>query len=63
MSAISPEETVIRVSSTNNEPVSLRLEAGQPVTVRVEVENNCNCRQGSAVRPGSYTDIDFGSRR
>ena len=62
MSAISPEETVIRVSSSTNEPISLRLETGQPVTVRVEIESNCNCRHGSAARPGSYTDTDFGIR-
>jgi hypothetical protein len=56
MSATSPEEGILRVSTVNKEPISLRLEAGVPVTVRVEIENNCTC-----TRAGSYTDTEHGS--
>ncbi len=54
MSVASPENTVLRVSSTGKEPVVLSVEGGETVTIRIEVESNCTCQ--AAPRPGSYTD-------
>jgi hypothetical protein len=61
MSVVSPQENIVRVSTTNGEPVSLRIEADVPVTVQLEIESNCSCG-GSARRAGAYTDTDFGTR-
>ncbi|MCB5291098.1 hypothetical protein BJQ90_00519 [Arthrobacter sp. SO3] len=59
MSALSPEETVLRVSTARNEPVILKLEGGAAVTLRVEVDSNCTCNAGSTPRAGSYIDRDL----
>ena len=56
MSATSPEENILHVSTSNMEPISLRLESGVPVRIRIEIENNCTC-----TRAGSYTDTQLGS--
>lgn len=61
MSVVSPQENIVRVFTTKGEPVSLRIEADVPVTVQLEIENNCSCG-GSARRTGAYTDTDFGTR-
>ncbi|WP_455836891.1 hypothetical protein [Pseudarthrobacter siccitolerans] len=63
MSATSSEETVVRVSTVNHEPINLSLEAGRPVMVRIEVESNCSCHSGYRSGPGSYTDTDLGTGR
>jgi hypothetical protein len=58
MSATSPEENILHVSTSNKEPISLRLETGVPVRIRIEIENNCTC---TCTRAGSYTDTQHGS--
>ncbi|MBT2514593.1 hypothetical protein [Arthrobacter sp. ISL-30] len=58
MSAISPKGTVLRVSTTDREPVVLQFEGGGSVTLQLEVDSNCTCEAGAATRPGSYTDRD-----
>ncbi|MFJ6077184.1 hypothetical protein ACIQC0_02620 [Pseudarthrobacter sp. NPDC092419] len=60
MSATAPEETVLHVSAAAAAPVDIRLQAGQAVTVRLDVAGTCTCQ--AAGRPGSYTDTDFGKR-
>ena len=57
MSVMSPENTVLRVSSAGNEPVVLNVEGGESVTIRIEVESNCTCQP--APRTGSYTDSEL----
>lgn len=59
MTAISPEETVLRVSTARNEPVILRVEGGTAVTLRVEVDGSCTCHTGAVARAGSYIDRDL----
>lgn len=59
MSAISPEETVLRVSAARNEPIILKLGGGEAVTVRVEVDSQCTCHASSTPRAGSYIDRDL----
>jgi len=61
MPVSSPQENLLRVSTNDHENASLRIAAGAPVTVQLEVESNCNCG-GSARRAGAYTDTDFGTR-
>ena len=58
MSATSQEETVLRVSTANNEPITLKLEGGGGVTIRVAVESTCTCQSASTNRIGSYIDRD-----
>lgn len=58
MSAISPEETVLHVSTARNEPIILKLEGGGAVTVRVELDGTCTCQAASTNRIGSYVDRD-----
>ena len=62
MSAISSEETVLRTAAADAEPLNLRVDAGAPVAVRIEVQGTCACQGGTPVRPGSYTDTDFRTR-
>ncbi|TNB74595.1 hypothetical protein FHJ30_05255 [Arthrobacter sp. BB-1] len=62
MPAITSEETVLRIAANDAEPLNLRLDAGAPVAVRIDVQGTCTCRGGASVRPGSYTDTDFGKR-
>lgn len=54
------EATVLRVSTSGKEPVTLHVQGGETVTVRVEVESTCSCRSEPrpAVQPGSYTYVD-----
>jgi hypothetical protein len=61
MTAISAQETVLRIAAADAEPLDLRVEAGVPAAVRIEVQGSCTC-QGAHRRPGSYTDTDFGAR-
>lgn len=58
MPATSREEPFLRVSSANNEPITLRLEAGLPVTIQLVVDSTCTC---AGTRAGSYTDTDRGT--
>ena len=60
MPAITSEETLLRIAADNAEPLNLRVDAGAPVAVRIEVQGTCTCQGGASVRPGSYTDTDFG---
>lgn len=55
MSATSQEEAFLCVSTANNEPITLRLEAGVPVTIQLVVDSACTC---AGTRAGSYTDTD-----
>jgi len=61
MTAISAQEPLLRITAADAEPLDLRVEAGVPAAVRIEVQGSCNC-QGGHRRPGSYTDTDFGAR-
>ena len=56
------DETILRVTTAWREPIDLRVEAGAPVAVRVEIQGSCTCQCGSVRRPGSYVDTDFGTR-
>jgi hypothetical protein len=60
MSATSQEETVLRVSTAHNEPITLKLEGGGAVTIRVAVDSacTCTCQSASTNRVGSYIDRD-----
>lgn len=62
MSAISPEESVLRVAAADHEPVTLHLDAARPTAVRIDVQGTCTCQGSASGRPGSYTDTDFGRR-
>ncbi|MCD4849460.1 hypothetical protein LN996_01405 [Arthrobacter sp. AK01] len=62
MSITSSKEGTLRVSTTKGEPVELRIDASDPVAVRLEVDNTCGCAEGSGRRVGAYTDTDFGIR-
>jgi hypothetical protein len=61
MPVSSPQENLLRVSTNDREIGALRIAAGAPVTVQLEVENTCSCG-GSVRRAGAYTDTDFGIR-
>jgi len=61
-SIVSPsQEPVLQVAAADAGALDLRLEAGAPAAVRIEVQSMCNCH-GTSRRPGSYTDTDFGRR-
>ena len=62
MSAITSEKPVLKITAGDASPLNLRLDAGAPVAVRIDVQGTCTCQGGASVRPGSYTDTDFGSR-
>jgi len=62
MSAITSEETVLRIAAGDAEALNLRVDASAPASVRIEVQGTCNCQGGGSVRQGSYTDTDFGHR-
>jgi len=61
MTAINAHEPVLRIAAADAEPLDLRVEAGVPAAVRIEVQGSCTCHGGHR-RPGSYTDTDFGAR-
>lgn len=61
MAVVTQQENILRVSTTNGEPVFLKIDAGAPVTIQLEIENNCSCG-GTTQRAGAYTDTDFGTR-
>jgi len=61
MTAVSSQEPVLRIAAADAKPLDLRIEAGVPAAVRIEVRGSCTC-QGGSRRPGSYTDTDFGTR-
>jgi hypothetical protein len=54
------KEKVLHISGEGNSSVTLSLEAGEPVTVRLEIDAKCSCQgDGRAVsRPGSYIDTE-----
>ncbi|WP_457948640.1 hypothetical protein ACTAQI_21595 [Pseudarthrobacter sp. alpha12b] len=62
MPAVTSQETVLRVAAADADPLTLRLEASRPAAVRIEVQGTCACAGGGTLRPGSYTDTDFGTR-
>jgi hypothetical protein len=62
MSAITSEETVLRIAAADADPLNLSVDSGAPVAVRIEVQGTCTCQGSGSVRPGSYTDTDFGHR-
>ncbi|MDT0195505.1 hypothetical protein Q9R30_09075 [Arthrobacter sp. AB6] len=65
MPAISSEETVLRITAADDaETLNLRVDAGAPALIRIDVQGTCTCtcQGGKSVRPGSYTDTDFGTR-
>lgn len=62
MSAISPEETLLRITAADADPLDLRVDAGTPVAVRIELQPTCTCQGNTSLRAGSYTDTDFGTR-
>lgn len=59
MSAIAPEEIVVRVSAAGSEPMIIKLDGGGAVTLRLEVDSNCTCHASSTPRAGSYIDRDL----
>lgn len=61
MTATSPHKSPLRVSTSNGETISLTVDAGAPVTIQLDVGNDCSCG-GATRRSGSYTDTDFGTR-
>jgi hypothetical protein len=62
MSATTSEETVLRIAAGDAEALNLRVDAGAPASVRIDVQGTCTCQGGLPVRQGSYTDTDFGHR-
>lgn len=62
MSAATSEQSVLRITAADATPLNLSVDAGAPVAVRIEVQAPCTCQGGRSVRPGSYTDTDFGTR-
>ena len=61
MPAISPHKSPLRVSTSNGETISLAIDAGAPVSIQLDVGNDCSCG-GAIRRAGAYTDTDFGTR-
>ena len=61
MPAVSPQENIVRVSTSRGETVSLTVDAGAPVTIQLEVGGQCSCG-GTARVAGAYTNTDFGTR-
>jgi hypothetical protein len=61
MPAISPHKSPLRVSTSNGETISLAIDAGAPVSIQLDVGNDCSCG-GATRRAGAYTDTDFGTR-
>ena len=60
MPAVSPQENIVRVSTSRGETVSLTVDAGAPVTIQLEVGGQCSCG-GTAGVAGAYTNTDFGT--
>lgn len=60
MTVVSPQENLLRVSTIKGETVSLTIDAGVPVTIQLEVGDQCICG-GAARGAGAYTDTDFGA--
>ena len=61
MPAVSPQENIVRVSTSRGETVSLTVDAGAPVTIQLEVGGHCSCG-GAVSLAGAYTNTDFGTR-
>ena len=61
MTAVSPPENTLRLSTKKGETVSLTIEPGVPVTIQLEVGGQCSCG-GTARVAGAYTNTDFGTR-
>ncbi|MFE4196658.1 hypothetical protein ACFRJ9_12390 [Paenarthrobacter sp. NPDC056912] len=56
------QETSLRIGTSGSaESVSLTLDAGNPVTVRLELSGGCPCG-GTHDRSGSYVTSDLGAR-
>lgn len=50
-------EKSLTVSATGHEPVEIKVEGTESLTLRVEVQGaNCTCSH--TTRPGSYTDME-----
>lgn len=64
MSAVTSEQSVLRITAADATPLNLRVDAGAPALIRIDVQGTCTCtcQGGKSVRPGSYTDTDFGTR-
>ena len=60
MTVVSPQENLLRVSTSTGETVSLTIDPGAPVTIQLEVGGQCSCG-GTARVAGAYTDTDFGT--
>ena len=60
MTVVSPQEHLLRVSTSTGETISLTVDAGAPVTIQLEVGGQCSCA-GTARVAGAYTDTDFGT--
>jgi spore coat protein U-like protein len=60
MPAVSPQENIVRVSTSRGETVTLTVDAGAPVTIQLDVGGQCNC-EGTTRVAGAYTDTDFGT--
>jgi hypothetical protein len=58
--SVTSEGTFLRVSASGKEPVTLRVQGGETVTVRLEIESTCTCGSAAApsIQPGSYTYVD-----
>ena len=54
------QEKVLRISDDGSGSVTVRLETGEPVTVRLEIEAKCGCQDNGRAgnRPGSYIDSE-----
>ena len=60
MTIVSPQENLLRVSTSNGETVTLTIDAGAPVTIQLEVGGQCSCG-GTTRVAGAYTNTDFGT--
>jgi hypothetical protein len=62
MEQLNDQKHTLRVSSNGKESVDIQLESSSPVTVRLQLDGDCNCQHDNGNRPGSYIDSDLGIR-
>ena len=60
MTVDSPQENLLRVSTSKGETVTLTVDAGAPVTIQLDVGGLCDCGSTASVA-GAYTNTDFGT--
>lgn len=60
MTVDSPQENLVRVSTSKGETVTLTIDASAPVTIQLDVGGLCDCG-GTASVAGAYTNTDFGT--